>query len=200
MEKKGTIVHFLCIATLISFAVILFMIANGSISMDRLQNEDGSFDFGGLLPLMIGFNLCVMGFGGLITVLRQGEFFDWVKSCGVILLFAVVGFMFDITTVTELVITGVYAIWWLIAGVRGIIENWGEKGFVLGRIMAICRITIAIALIAYAPVWIFVPSSHLPVDNINIVIGICNWAGALSLLAAVGLGVESFIWLKYGDN
>ena len=200
MEKKNTIVHFLCAVALICFAVILFKIANGSISMNRIQNEDGSFEPGGLLPLMLGFNACIIGLGGLITILQEGEFVEWVKSCGVILGFALVGFMFDITSITELLIGGIYAVWWAIASIRSLIESWGENGFTLSRIIAVCRILTALALISFIPVWIFVPSSYLPVDNMRSIIAICNVSGILTLLSAVGAITEGIIWLKCIEN
>ena len=60
MEKSKTLVHFLAAVLLIVFAVAIFKVKNGTVSLVRPRNEDGSYDFSGLLSLVILFNLCIL--------------------------------------------------------------------------------------------------------------------------------------------
>lgn len=198
MEKKKTIVHFLGAIIFIVFAVMLFNVANGTISMERPKNPDGSFDYSGLLSLAIPFNLCIIALAGLITVLNEGEFHAWLVSSGVILVVAVVGFFLDIMKITGIVIAGLYSIWWMIASVRGLRATWGN-GFWVDRIMAVGRFMVAVTLVFFVLTWVFIPVElGVPVD-MSVASGICTWAGVLSLVSAVALFVEGVIWVKYCD-
>ena len=200
MEKKSTFIHFLCAIALIYFAIVLFCVANGSISMERPRLPDGSFDASGLIKVLIPFNLCILCFGGLITVLNEGEFRDWLPSAGIILAFAFIGFIFDLSNFMGLLIGGVYAVWFTITGVKNLIRSFfSSYGFYGPSIlMSLCRIVLAGTLIFFVFFWVNFPINEaFAVDSFAA--DTCRWAGGFAIASAVALIVEAVIWIKHLD-
>lgn len=200
MEKRYTIVHFLAAAALIAFAVVLFCVAGGSISMARLQNPDGSFDYGPIFALLIPFCLCIISFAGLITILQEGEFTAWLSSAGVIIVIGFVGLLFNMAPFAGVVLAGLYAIWWSIAGIRTVIATWGDDGYWASAIMAIGRLLLAAALVSFVFAWITIPTEIGAVNEMtSTAVTSCIVSGALSIAAAVGLVAETLVWIAYCD-
>ena len=198
MERRHTIVHFLAAAALIAFAVVLFCVAGGSISMARPQNPDGSFDYSPLFALMIPFALCIISFAGLITVLQEGEFTAWLSSTGVIILLAFIGFIFDAVPAFAIILGGLYAVWWTVAGVRSLISSWGYDGFWASAIMALARLLLAAALVSFVFVWTSTPTD-IGAPNVMTAdaISTCIWSGVISIAAAIGMIAEAVLWIIY---
>lgn len=191
MERRKTLVHFLGAIFLVIFAVVLFKIKSGDIIMAHTPKADGSYDYSGLIKLTITFTLCILAFAGLITVLNDGEFMAWLSSAGIIVAFGVVGVIFDIGMITGALIAGVYCLWWSIASIKSLIANWDS--YMPCKIMAICRVVLAVMLGFFVLVWLSIPVGLEPVS------GVYTWAGVLSIIGAVAMFIEGCIWFKYCD-
>ncbi|MBQ9103627.1 MAG: hypothetical protein IJY57_00890 [Clostridia bacterium] len=188
MTKAKTLVHFLTAIALIIFGVVLFKIKSGDISMVKTQNADGSFDYSGLIKLVLTFSLCVLGFAGLITVLNDGEWGAWLGSAGVIVGVGAVGVLFDIAIITGTAIAGLYFVWWIIASVRCLRATWG--GYTEDKIMAVCRFILALAMGTFVLVFMTLPDTAE-------VSGVYTLAGIASIVGAVAVAIEGIVWRKF---
>ena len=198
MEKKHTIVHFLAAAALVAFAVALFNIASGVATTDRFPNPDGSYDYGPVLAIFIPFDLCIIAFAGLITVLHGGEFGAWLGSVGAIVVISLIAYFLNMMSIAAVLIGGVYSIWWGISAVRNLAEHW-DSFYWENKLLAVCRVLIAIALVLSVCVWFVLPVEFDVVQDMSQAMPICGWAGGFAIAAAVALAIEGLLWIKYAD-
>lgn len=198
MEKKHTLVHFLTAAALVYFAVALLNIANGTATTDRFPNPDGSYDYSSVLALYIPFNLCIIGLAGLITVLQEGEFGAWLGAVGVIVLISLVGVFLNLMQGAAFLVGGIYAVWWSISAIRNLAAHW-DSFYWENKLLALCRILIAAALVLFVIAWMALPMEFDVVQDMSQAMPICGWAGGLAIAAAVALVVEGFLWIRYCD-
>ena len=196
MDKKKTLVHFLAAAAMVFMAFTLFGIAGGSISMQPTKNEDGSFSYDGLVRLLFAFDLCILTFAGLIVILNDGMFTEWLPSAGIIVGLTLVGFFLSFSPIIGFILSGLYGIWWLIASIRSLAASWGENSSAASVLMAICRIVMAITLLSFLGIWALLPDTAVVAKE---VVEVYTGIGILAIAAAVALCIEGFIWLKYCD-
>ena len=199
MEKSKTFVHFLTAVLLIVFAVAIFKVTNGTVSLVRPQNQDGSYDFSGLLSLIIPFNLCILAFAGLITVLNDGEFGAWFGAAAVIVGIALVGFFLGFSPFAGLLVAGLYAVWWLIAAFKNLIATWGDNGFWASRLLALCRIVLAAAMCMIFLFWLATPFESMDILQDADIVRQYNLTAIACIVGAVALGVEGILWLNFCD-
>lgn len=199
MEKKKTIAHFFGVIAMIAFAVTLFQIASGKISLVETQRPDGSFDKTGILKLVIAFSVAIMALAALITVLQDGEFMAWLGSVAVIAIIAAVGFFLGISVITGALVAGLYAIWWLIASLRHVSTLWHEDAWWASRLMALCRILIALAVCVFVVVWLMLPSATIPITDPSqvTIVKVYTVGGVAAIVAAVALFIEAVLWIKF---
>lgn len=196
MDKKKTLVHFLAAAAMVFMALTLFGIAGGSISMQPTKNEDGSYSYDGLVRLLFAFDLCLLAFAGLIVILNDGMFSEWLPSAGIIVGLTVVGFLLMFSPIIGFILSGLYGIWWLIASIRSLAASWGENSSGASVLMAICRVVMAVALLSFLGIWGLLPDTAVVAEA---TVSVYNGIAVLSIVAAVALCIEGFIWLKYCD-
>ena len=91
MTKRKTIVHFLTAIPLVILGLNMFKIASGEISFDLHILADGARDMSAPRSIVLPLMIAILGFAGLITILNDGEFLDWAKAAGVILLIGGIG-------------------------------------------------------------------------------------------------------------
>ena len=197
MEKSKTLVHFLAAVLLIVFAVAIFKVTNGTVSLVRPLKEDGSYDFSGMLSLVVPFNLCILAFAGLITVLNEGEFSAWFGAAAVIVGIAAVGFFLGFSPFAGLLVGGLYAVWWLIAAFKSVIATWGDNGFWASRLLAFCRLLVAAMLAVFVLFWLATPYESMDVLQDAAIVTMYNWTGVACIVGAVALCVEGVIWLIF---
>lgn len=199
MDRSKTFVHFLAAIAFIAMAIVLFSIAGGSISMERVQKENGAYTFGGSLPFSITFSICLILLAAIITVLQEGEFMDWLPSCGVIVLISGVSLLFGFSMFAGVVLGGLYTVWWLIASIKTLRASWGYNGFFADALLALCRFVLTGALFTLVMAWGMLPVSIGSVPDMEVISRYGTIAGVGSILAAVALCVEGGLWIKYSD-
>lgn len=193
LEKKKTVVHILGAIFLVWFAIVMFRVASGSISMLLPFKENGAVDFSNRFKLLIPYALCMVVFAGLIVILNDGEFMEWLPSAGIILGLTFGGALIGFYKYICVLLSLVYAVWWLIASFRNLKSAWDGPAF----IMALCRICLTAAICGFVLGWAAVPT-----ESVEIVAGSAQAqsftiAGILALVGAGGLVGEAFLWIKY---
>ena len=193
MEKKHTIAHFFTAIVFVIFAIALLKISSGAATTDRFKN-----DYGPVLALYIPFLLCIVGLAGIITVLQEGEFLDWLKSVGVIALIGLAGFIFDGMQWAAALVGGLYAVYWTIVALRSLANNWDAYEWE-NKLLALARVLIAAALVLAVVVWVQLPVERDVTQDMSSVTTICGWAGGVAIAAAVCVFIEGVLWIKYAD-
>ena len=200
MTKRKTIVHFLTAIPLVILGLNMFKIASGEISFDLHILEDGARDMTAPQSIVLPLMIAILGFAGLITILNYGEFLDWAKAAGVILLIGGIG-CFTLYNVAIFLLAGLYCLWWGIASVKGLFQTLSDQEGWEGLVMAIFRIVMAVMFFMVFMVGINTPGMYFP-ESGSLTEGLANWstwAGIFCFASAVGLVVEALIWRRVCD-
>lgn len=207
MERKHTTVFFLTAITLLAFGIILFMIPGGSI---LTADGDGNFIYSTLRIPLIAYGTCLLGFLGIITVLREIiEPSLWFSVGALLLIAGLVGYLIGITALIGVIASFVFGGWFLLAGIRSLIASWYDYEPWLNITVTLCRVAAGAALFSYIPVWLQIPtapSSKWDLYTFEQIMAepatqqVCLIAGALSIAAAIGVAVEAFLWIKTLDD
>jgi len=194
MEKKKTIVLIICAVLMAIFAVGLIKIANGTATTDRLRKENGGYDYGNVLRLFIPYILMHFMLSGIIVILLEESFLVWLSSVGAMFVINLVGFIFNFMHITSIIIGGLYAIFWTVSAIRNLSALWDE--YWEAKLITLCRILLAAALILFVIVWVQLPVDMGVVQDMSSVKSICGWAGGVGIASAVGLVIEAFLWIR----
>lgn len=203
MERKHTVVYFLTAIALLAFGIILFMIPSGNI---LAADGDGNFIYPTLRIPLIAYGACILGFLGIITILR--EFIEpslWFSVGTLFAVAALLCYWIGITSVLGLLFSLAFGGWFLLAGIRSLIASWYDYEPWMNIVVAICRVAASAALFSYIAVWLQIPtaqSSKWDLYTFEQILtepatqSVCFLAGALSIAAAVGVVVEAVLWIK----
>ena len=194
MEKKKTIVLIICAVLMAIFAVGLIKIANGTATTDRLRKENGGYDYGNVLRLFIPYILMHFMLSGIIVILLEESFLVWLSSVGAMFVINLVGFIFNFMHITSIIIGGLYAIFWTVSAIRNLSALWDE--YLEAKLITLCRILLAAALILFVIVWVRLPVDMGVVQDMSSVKALCGWAGGVGIASAVGLVIEAFLWIR----
>ena len=139
MQRKHTVVYFLTAIALFAFGAILFMIPGEMI----LQADEvtGDFIYSTLRIPLIAYGACILGFLGIITLLR--EFIEpslWFSVGALFAGAALIWYWIGITSVLGLVFSVVFGGWFLIASIRSLIASWYDYEPWMNVTVAICRL------------------------------------------------------------
>lgn len=105
-----------------------------------------------------------------------------------------VGFIFNFMHITSIIIGGLYAIFRTVSAIRNVSALWDK--YWESKLLALCRILLAVALVLFVIVWARLPIEMGVVQDMSSVKYICGWTGGVGIAAAVGLVIEAFIWIR----
>ena len=199
MEKKHTLVHFLTAVALVVFAINMFKIASGETTVVWIKQADGSYSQDGLLSLIIPFTLVILGLAGMIVILNEGEFLEWLPSAGIIVGIMFFTTLFGFSLLGVVIVGGLYCVWWGIATFKTLRVAFCEDDYWENKLMSALRIPtvafLALFLIAYGSF----PAGAIREFDITPYVSICNWSAIIAIVAAVCLVVEAIMWIRYCD-
>ena len=197
MEKKHTIVHFLTAIALVILAINLFKVASGETSVVWVKQPDGAYTQDGLLSLVIPFTIIILCLAGLIVILNEGEFLEWLPAAGVIVGIMFFTTLFGFSLLGVVVVGGLYFIWWAIATFKSLKYAFFEDDYWESKLMSACRIPIVVFLALFVIAYGSFPAGAIREFDITPYVSICNWAAIVALIAAVCTVVEAIMWIRY---
>lgn len=207
MERKHTAVFFLTAIALLAFGIILFMIPGGSI---LTADDNGDFIYDTLRIPLIAYGACILGFLGIITLLRDIiEPSLWFSVGALLFIAGLIGYFLNMMMFIGLLVSLAFGGWFLLAGIRSLIASWYDYEPWLNILVAVCRVAASVAIFSYAIVWLAIPttmsSPYDPYTFEQIMADpatqeVCIIAGALSIAAAIGVAIEAILWIKTLDE
>jgi hypothetical protein len=87
----------------------------------------------------------------------------------------------------------------LIASLRHVSTLWHEDAWWASRLMALCRILIALAVCVFVVVWLMLPSATIPITDPSqvTIVKVYTVGGVAAIVAAVALFIEAVLWIKF---
>ncbi len=196
MDKDKARVHFVAGILLVVFAVVIFCVAGGAISLSRLRAEDGSHPYNGHLLVLVFFDIAMFAIAGVMAVLHDSMLLDWLQSCGVILVLGAIGFLFSVIPFAGWAISALYGLWAVIGGIRSFLQTW--DGFNPDSAIALCRVVLGIALFSFVYMWFTLPNE---INAANAMTPesttACIVAGVLAIVGGAATFIEGLIWTEY---
>lgn len=201
MTKGKTVVHFLAAGCFVFLAIMLFRLANGKIDLAPVVLEGGAQRYKGFAALAWPLTMTILCLAGLITTLNDGLFSEWAPAAGVILLLQVGGYWFGMSRGMMILVTGIYFIWWAIAGIKSLIASWYDLYIWQNLILAIARILIAATLFLVAVTLMNLPMVHDTNGYVltETALDCAKWAGIASIAAGGFVFFEGVLWARYCD-
>ena len=198
MTKSKTIVHFLTAGCFIFLAITLFRLGRGDISLEPYIKPDGAMRYKGFAALAWPVTMTILCLAGLITTLNDGLFMDWAKAAGVILLISVVRYWFGASRTAMILSTGLYFIWWAIAGIKSLIASWYDLEIWQNTILAFARIAIAATLFCTVTTLINLPTV---ISNdytlTEAALSWSRWGGIAGIATGALVFFEGVLWARY---
>lgn len=197
-EKKQSIVYILGAIAFVILGVNLLKVYDGTASIAISHNPNGSLNIMGILNISVPFYVLILCLCGILVILQDGEFLEWLPSAGVILVIALISHvLIFLVGIGGFITCGLYALVWVIGSVKGLWESLFDSWETL--LIALCRVVVAVALVALFIVWVnFDYETGIDLLNPNET-NIFLWGGILSIAGAVALVGESFLWMRELD-